>query len=67
MKKISAFLLLCLPLCSFAQRKVAAANILKQINNGETVAYQNVRIIGNLGLTRLRNSQNKAVEDIKDD
>ena len=67
MKKISVFLLLCLPVFGIAQRKIAAANILNQIYNGETVAYQNVQVIGDLDLTRLRNSQNKAVEDVKDD
>jgi uncharacterized protein YjbI with pentapeptide repeats len=67
MKRINFFLLLLLPALSFAQTKVAASTILEQLNGGEVVAYNNVHIIGNLDLTKLRNVQAKQQEHIQDD
>ncbi|CAA9490208.1 MAG: hypothetical protein AVDCRST_MAG96-1474 [uncultured Segetibacter sp.] len=67
MKNLSFFLLLCLPVLAFGQRKIAATTVLNQMNNGETVKYENVQITGNIDLTRLRNTQNKHGEEIIDD
>jgi uncharacterized protein YjbI with pentapeptide repeats len=55
MKNILFVLTLILPTLSIAQTKVNARDIIKQINEGRAVAYNNVEIEGDLDLTDLEN------------
>jgi uncharacterized protein YjbI with pentapeptide repeats len=56
MKKSLLFLLcLMVPVLTWAQSRVNAADIIAKINRGEAVVYKNVEITGDLDLTRLDN------------
>ncbi|MHC2990388.1 hypothetical protein OB13_01865 [Pontibacter sp. HJ8] len=60
MKKVQLlFLLLMLPLLSWAQTKVNASEVLAKINRGETVSYKNAEIVGDLDMTKLQNMKLK--------
>ncbi len=50
---ITSFILLLLPVFVFAQTQVKAEDIIKQINEGKTVKYENVTITGDLDFTQL--------------
>jgi uncharacterized protein YjbI with pentapeptide repeats len=66
MKKVQLlFLLLMLPLLSWAQTKVNASEILAKINRGEAVSYKNAEIIGDLDMTKLQNMKLKKEESEK--
>jgi len=56
MKKATLlFLLLVLPLVTWAQNRVNASDIIAKINRGEAVSYKNATIVGDLDLTQLQN------------
>ncbi|GAA4426041.1 hypothetical protein GCM10023188_07660 [Pontibacter saemangeumensis] len=60
MRKVQLlFVLLLLPLLSFAQAKVDASEIIKKLNRGEAVSYKNTVITGNLDMTQLQNKKLK--------
>ncbi|WP_242923798.1 pentapeptide repeat-containing protein [Pontibacter liquoris] len=60
MKKLPLILvILLLPLLSFAQSSVNAADIVAKINRGEAVSYKNVVITGDLNMTKLKNMKQK--------
>jgi hypothetical protein len=49
MKKLPAlFLVLLSPVFAFAQNKINAEEIIRKIDNKETVRYENVEIVGDL-------------------
>ena len=54
-KLILSSLLIGLVFISFAQTKIKASDIIKQINEGHDVTYTNVEVEGNLDLTDLQN------------
>jgi uncharacterized protein YjbI with pentapeptide repeats len=49
------FLLLVLPLVTWAQSSINASDIIAKINRGEAVSYKNATIVGDLDLTQLQN------------
>ncbi|MEM6840631.1 MAG: pentapeptide repeat-containing protein [Bacteroidota bacterium] len=54
---IIIFILSVLATVGFAQQRVDADEIIRQINQGETVSYENVEIVGELDLTNLDNRE----------
>lgn len=64
MRKVQIlFVLLLLPLLSFAQTKVDASEIIKKMNRGEAISYKNAVITGSLDMTQLQNKKLKKGED----
>src|SRR6188474_2100250 len=55
MKQILTILFCLIVAATFAQTKIKASEIIKQINEGRAVAYNNVEIEGDLDLTDLEN------------
>lgn len=53
------FVLILMPLLSFAQTKVHASEVIAKINRGEAVVYKDVEIIGDLDMTKLGNMKLK--------
>ena len=53
MALVFRFLLMFIPVLSFAQNKIEADDIIEQINNGENVSYINAEIIGDLDFTKV--------------
>jgi hypothetical protein len=53
-----AFLMLFIVFTSVAQTRISASEILRQINEGKNVSYNNVDIDGDLDLTDLKNRRN---------
>ncbi|WP_439880548.1 pentapeptide repeat-containing protein [Pontibacter sp. MBLB2868] len=68
MRKVQAlFILLMLPLLSWAQTSVNASEIIAKINRGEAVTYKDARITGDLNLTKLKNMKLKEESNNKYD
>ena len=61
MKKFTIFLLffLCIPFLTFAQKTIEAKDIIKQINKGQTVDYENAEIVGDLDFSLIEDVTKK--------
>lgn len=68
MRKVQIlFVLMMLPLLSWAQTSVNASEIIAKINRGEAVTYKDVVVVGNLDLTKLQNMKLKNEDKSKYD
>ncbi|MCC9136864.1 pentapeptide repeat-containing protein [Pontibacter silvestris] len=67
MRKVQVlFVLLLLPLLSWAKTSVNASEIINKINRGQAVSYSNAEIVGDLDLTKLKNMKQKSSKGSKE-